>query len=323
MKIVADYMTEKVVTIDCERTVFETVMIMRQGRMGSLLVTENNLPCGIFTERDLLNKVDFANQQTLQSMKIRDVMTRDLKTVPYNDPYTNVIELMQRYNIRHMPVEKDGKIIGIVSLRDLLRHYYEDLEVLFNDTVTALSSAVEKRDPYTAGHQERVKQLSCAIASELNLPQKQISGVSMSAVIHDVGKVYIPTQILNKPGKLNDAELTLIKVHPQVGYDILKGIDFPWPIAEVVLQHHEKIDGSGYPQGIKNDKILFEAKIIGVADVVEAMASHRPYRPSLGIDKALQEIERFKGSKFDAQIVDTCVKLFKEKNFQFAEVHNI
>ncbi|GAH90174.1 unnamed protein product [marine sediment metagenome] len=151
------------------------------------------------------------------------------------------------------------------------------------------------------------------------MPAKTISAPNklIAALVHDIGKINIPAEILSKPSKLNEMELSLIKNHPKTGYDILKTIDFPWPVARIVLQHHERLDGSGYPQGLKGKKILLEAKIMGVADVVEAMSSHRPYRPSLGIDKALEEISQNRGIFYDPEVVDVCLKLFKEKGFKF------
>jgi putative nucleotidyltransferase with HDIG domain len=184
-------------------------------------------------------------------------------------------------------------------------------------TIYTISKIIETRDPYTAGHQNTVSQLSVAIAQEMKLPEDKIEGIRIAALVHDIGKINIPAEILSKPSKLNEMEFSLIKNHPKVGYDILRKIDFSWPVAKIVLQHHEKIDGSGYPQGLKGEKILLEAKIIGVADVVEAMSSHRPYRPSLGIDKALEEISQNRGILYDPEVVDVCLKLFKEKNFKF------
>jgi HD-GYP domain-containing protein (c-di-GMP phosphodiesterase class II) len=151
----------------------------------------------------------------------------------------------------------------------------------------------------------------------MTLSQDKIEGIRITALIHDIGKIGIPAEILSKPSKLNEMEFGLIKNHPKIGYDILRKIDFPWPVAEIVLQHHEKMNGSGYPRGLKGDKILLEAKIIGVADVVEAMSSHRPYRPTLGIDAAMEEISKNKGTLYDPEVVDVCLKLFKEKGFKF------
>jgi len=184
-------------------------------------------------------------------------------------------------------------------------------------TIETMSKIVEAKDPYTAGHQQRVSQLSTAIAKELNLPPDKIEGIRIASLIHDIGKIGLPAEILSKPSKLTDIEFNLIKGHSQIGYDILKSIDFSYPVAQIVLQHHERLDGSGYPNNLKDDEILLEAKIIGVADVVEAMSSHRPYRPALGIDAALEEIIKNKGILYDPEVVDVCLKLFKEKGFKF------
>ena len=185
--------------------------------------------------------------------------------------------------------------------------------------IQVLSAAVEQRDPYTAGHQKRVADLAQAIAQEMGLASDRVEGIRMAGVIHDVGKLSIPAEILSKPTCLADIEYKLIQSHSQAGRDILRGIDFAWPIAEMVLQHHERMDGSGYPQRLKGDDILLEARILAVADVVEAMASHRPYRPALGIEAALKEIEKNKGILFDADVVSACLTLFREKGFRFGE----
>jgi putative nucleotidyltransferase with HDIG domain len=179
-----------------------------------------------------------------------------------------------------------------------------------------VSKIIEAKDPYISGHQQRVSQLATAMAKELNLSQDKVEGIRVASLIHDIGKIGLPTEILSKPTKLTDTEFNLIKEHSQKGYDILKSIDFAYPVDQIVLQHHEKINGTGYPNKIKGDKILLEAKIIGVADVVEAMSSHRPYRPALGIDRALEEILKNKGILYDPAVVDACLKLFKEKGFK-------
>ncbi|MBN2284384.1 MAG: PAS domain S-box protein [Deltaproteobacteria bacterium] len=198
-----------------------------------------------------------------------------------------------------------------------LKKSFEKLQKRMEETVSALASITEKRDPYTAGHQQRVAQLACAIAREMDLPEAQIEGIMVAATLHDIGKIYEPSEILSKPGILTEIEFLMMKVHPQIGYDILKNIDFPWPVAQIVLQHHEKLDGSGYPKGISGDDILLEARIIAVADVVEAMASHRPYRSALGIDAALEEISEQRGTFYDPAVVDACLKLFRKRNFEF------
>jgi HD-GYP domain-containing protein (c-di-GMP phosphodiesterase class II) len=183
-------------------------------------------------------------------------------------------------------------------------------------TVSALASVAEVRDPYTAGHQQRVTRLAVAIATEMGLPQEQIEGIHVAGSLHDVGKLYVPAEILSKPGRLSEVEFNLVKLHSQAGYDVLKNVEFPWPIAQIVLQHHERLDGSGYPQGLKGEDILLEAKILAVADVVEAMASHRPYRPALGIGQALDEIAQKSGILYDSKVVDACFRLFYDKEFK-------
>jgi putative nucleotidyltransferase with HDIG domain len=193
----------------------------------------------------------------------------------------------------------------------------DKLRSAMSGVVQAMALTVERRDPYTAGHQRRVSDLARGVAAEMALPTHQIDGIRMAGLIHDLGKICVPVEILSKPGQLTEIEHTLIKDHPQVGYEILKEIEFPWPVAQIVLQHHERIDGSGYPVGLSGDDIIIEAKTLAVADVVEAMASHRPYRPTLGRDMALKEISQNRGVLYDADVVDACMKLLQEKNFQF------
>jgi putative nucleotidyltransferase with HDIG domain len=176
---------------------------------------------------------------------------------------------------------------------------------------------VDARDRYTAGHQLRVTELACAIAEAMGSPKEQIQAVHVAGLLHDVGKMLLPTEILTKPGRLNDIEFAMIRTHPKSGYNILKSIEFPWPIAKMVLQHHERMDGSGYPDRIRGEEILIEARILAVADVVEAMSSHRPYRPALGLDKALDEVVTNRGVLYDPLVVDACVRVFKEEAFNF------
>ena len=186
------------------------------------------------------------------------------------------------------------------------------------ESISSLAALVEMRDPYTAGHQRRVTQLAVAIAKELHLQEEQIEGIQLAGVMHDGGKVRIPAEILSMPRRLTEIEFLFIKEHAKSGYEILKTIDFPWPIAQIVLQHHERLDGSGYPNNLKGDEIVLEAKIIAVADVVEAMASHRPYRAALGIDAALKEIECNRNLLYEPAVVDACLKLFREQGFNFS-----
>lgn len=205
----------------------------------------------------------------------------------------------------------------VAERTERLQDTLESLRKAMGGTIRVISSTVEIRDPYTAGHQQRVTTLACAIATEMGLPEDKIDGLQMGGIIHDLGKIAVPAEILSKPGRITEAEFSIIKSHPQVGNDILKDIEFPWPIAEMVYQHHERMDGSGYPQGLSGEDILLEARILCIADVVEAMASHRPYRPALGIDVALEEISKNKGVLYDPEVVDTCLKIFTEKDFMF------
>jgi PAS domain S-box-containing protein/putative nucleotidyltransferase with HDIG domain len=201
------------------------------------------------------------------------------------------------------------------TAEDSLKQSYEKLQKTLRGIVKALATAVEMRDPYTAGHQQQVVRLACAMAREMGLAEEQIEGLSVAGALHDIGKINIPAEILSKPGKLSEIEFEIIKTHAQVGFAILRGIDFPWPVAAVIAQHHERMDGSGYPFGLPGPDILLEARILAVADVVEAMASHRPYRPALGIEKALEEISRNRGVLYDSEVVDACIRVFTEKGF--------
>ncbi len=213
-----------------------------------------------------------------------------------------------------------GVIIDITErkrIEDERRQSLDKLLMTMEAAIEAMAAVIEIRDPHTAGHQRRVAQLSAAIAEELGLSEDRIRGLHMACIVHDIGKVQVPAEILNKPARLTEPEFDLIKTHPSAGYEILKHLDFPWPVAQIVLQHHERMNGSGYPLGISDGDILLEARILGVADVVEAMVSHRPYRPPLGIDQALEEISRNSGILYDSRVVDACLKLFHAKGFRF------
>ena len=198
-----------------------------------------------------------------------------------------------------------------------LQHTLEKSRKALGGIIQAMALTVETRDPYTAGHQRRATNLAHAIAKEMGLSEEQIEGIRMAGVIHDIGKISVPAEILSRPGRLTEIEFNLVKTHPQVGYEILKRIELPWSITQIVLRHHERMDGSGYPAGLSGEEILVEARILGVADVVEAMSSHQPYRPALGIDKALEEISRNRGVLYDPSAVDACLKVFTEKGFRF------
>ena len=207
-------------------------------------------------------------------------------------------------------------ISELVSGRRQLEKTLTELREALGGTIEAMALTVETRDPYTAGHQRRVSNLARAIATEMGVSEDQIQGIRLAGVIHDIGKISVPGEILSKPGKISKNEFGIIKEHPQVGHNILNTVDFPWPIAQIVLQHHERMDGSGYPDGISGENILLEARILAVADVVEAMASHRPYRASLGIDIALREILKNRGFFYDPNVVDACLRLFNEIGYR-------
>jgi PAS domain S-box-containing protein len=209
-------------------------------------------------------------------------------------------------------------------LEEDVKRYHESLEKSnklleqrFEQSISLISKIGEMRDIYTAGHQKRVKELSCAIASEIGLTQEQITNISYGAQIHDIGKAFIASEMLNKPGKISDLEFKIIQTHVEIGYNTVKDVDFPWEVSTMIYQHHERLDGLGYPQGLSGEQIILESRILAVSDVVEAMTSSRPYRPALGIDVALEEIAKYRGAKYDEVVVDTCIKLFKEKGFQF------
>ncbi len=235
----------------------------------------------------------------------------DFVTKPYQRD-----ELLARVRTHLEVVRLHNRLEELVEERTReLRESENKLRASLLDSIAAIAATIERRDPYTAGHQRRVAYLATSIATELKLPEDQIEGLSLASSVHDIGKIQVPAEILSKPGELSDIERSLIKKHPEIGYDILKSIDFPWPIAKTVLQHHEHLNGSGYPFGLKDDEILYEAKILSVADVVEAMMSHRPYRASLSIQAALEEIEQNRGTLYDPKVADACLRAFKKQGY--------
>jgi PAS domain S-box-containing protein/putative nucleotidyltransferase with HDIG domain len=200
-----------------------------------------------------------------------------------------------------------------------IQRYLEQLKTAFMSTVEVATTLNEMRDPHTAGHERHVGEIAAALGTELGLDEQRIEGLRVAGFLHDIGKTTVPVEILSKPGKLSPIEYELIKGHPQAGYDVLKDVKFPWPVADIALQHHERMDGSGYPQGLKGDAILLEARIMAVADVMEAMSSYRPYRPRLGVDAVLGEIERGRGTAYDPAVADACLRLFRERGYRLPE----
>ncbi len=244
------------------------------------------------------------------------IMRKDGSTVPVILYFSPIIHEGEPMGLR-------GIIIDISERKRLIEERLNNLERLrrsLEETIGALVSTLEARDPYTAGHQKRVANLAVAIATEMGLSDEQIDGIRMAGLVHDIGKIYIPSDLLNKRHRLSEAEYELFKSHCQVGYDILKTIDFPWPVAPMVLQHHERQDGSGYPDGLDGRDIMIEARILAVADVIEAMSDHRPYRPAYNVGDALEEVLHHKDSLYDPEVVDACLRVFYNKGFTFKEV---
>ena len=269
-------------------------------------------------QKDTKNMLEreFAIEHNYSSVAV--IPIKSLKNTPYvlvvyghhpNELNNSLITLLKNL--------ADDITFGIDNLEQHAEHLnlVEQVHHSLNNTIMAIASLVEQRDPYTAGHQRRVASLAVKIAEDLGLSPSQIMGLQMASVVHDIGKIHIPAEILSKPSALTAAEFEIIKTHPTVGWEVLKNIDFPWPVAEIVYQHHERLDGSGYPRGLKSDEILLETKILMVADVIDAMSVHRPYRPALDMLSALQEIMQHKGRLFDAKVVDSCVKLIIDKKY--------
>ncbi len=226
--------------------------------------------------------------------------------------------------LRSAPITWMNQRAWVIGIRDITERKQIELrehevasriEHAMLGTIDVVSRMMDLRDPYTSGHERRVGEVAAAIAAEMGLDADTQRGLRVAGNLHDVGKITVPAEILSKPGKLSALEFEMIKGHAELGYQVLKDIDFPWPVAEVAYQHHERIDGSGYPRGLKGDAILIDARIMAVADVVEAMSSHRPYREGMGIDKAVADIERGRGTIYDAKVADACVRLFRDKGY--------
>lgn len=302
----------------------QRVRVRSTDEMGALAAAFNSMLDRLAKERtacesrsrSLEDKVVSRSLEMEREIKERMRMEKELRLVKQ--------ELEKRVckrteELSRVNDELNGRIIETRRSRSQLEHTMEQLARALEGTIDAMSLTIEMRDMYTAGHQRRVAALAEAIAVEMQLPSDRIEGIRMSGIIHDIGKIAMPAEILTKPARLSANEFQLIKEHPRVGYDILKKIEFPWPVAQIILQHHERMDGSGYPDGLVGEAILLEARILAVADVVEALSSHRPYRPALGLEKAIEEIRRGRGIRYDIQVVDACFRLFKEHRFAFAK----
>ena len=317
-----------------ERVKAEKAVRVSEEKLRS--ITENSSDHIMLVGQDL--KIQFINKtgpglkkEDIIGKSINDFAPKDFRKLAY-DKFQSVLKTgkptsyqaeyltakgeTNYFDIRLSPITREGKVVLVVSNSNNVterKQAEERLKKNMDATIETVSKIIEVRDPYTAGHQKNVSQMAVFIAQEMKLPKDKIEGIRIASLVHDIGKISVPAEILNKTTKLNEMEFNLIKVHSQTGYDILKSIDFSYPIARIVLQHHERLNGSGYPNKLKGYKILLEAKIIGAADVVEAMSSHRPYRPAWSMDKALEEISKNKGILYDPEVVDSCIKLFKEK----------
>jgi HD-GYP domain-containing protein (c-di-GMP phosphodiesterase class II) len=301
-------MTNHLVRVEADTPVTEAAGIMRQARISSILVTEGGEIQGIFTERDLLFKVDLGDPE-LPRQTVGEFMSRDLVTATDEAGFAELIGLMRTRGIRHLPITHQGSIAGLVTIRDLLSHHNEYLVDLMEEIIGSLAKAIGEKDPYTAGHQHRVARIACLIAQELGWTGSQIRGLNLAAFVHDIGKLYVPLEILCRPGRLSSNEFNLIQEHPAVGHGILESIEFDWPIAEIVWQHHERLDGTGYPRGLAGDQILAEARVLSVADIFEAVSSHRPYRAALGMGKAVEIIQTSGETQLDPQAVGACLAI--------------
>lgn len=310
-----------------------------------------NSPAGII-KINRRHEIEFVNQESLlllsQDDKINNVLGQLISRIPqFNRAgWASLFNQLKKGNeiegeetftkspnkaivkIKGVPIFEEDVYSGAVLLlndntesilaEEKLKKSLKMLQKATEDIVQAMSYTSEIRDPYTAGHQKKVCELAVAIGEDMKISEEQLQGVKFAAMIHDIGKISVPSDILSKPGKIGKTEFEVIKIHSQTGYELLDKINFPWPISQIVHQHHERMDGSGYPSGFKGDDILLEARIIAVADTVEAMTSHRPYRPSLGIERALEEIKNNRGKYFDPGAVDACIDIF-ENGFQFSE----
>jgi PAS domain S-box-containing protein/putative nucleotidyltransferase with HDIG domain len=279
----------------------------------SLLVTENDA-------RQMMHsgKIDLVETPAKVwlgvPLRVKDDVIGALVVQNYDDPLTYT---RKDLDILEFVSERMAAAIERKRVDEEMKMSIERLKKTSTSIIFTMAKILELRDPYTAGHQQRVARLACAIAREMGLTEEEVDGVFMAALIHDIGKIYVPAEILNRPAKLNETEMDLVKTHPNIGYDIVKEIDFSQPVDSIVVQHHERIDGSGYPNGIDGKDIILQARILAVADVVEAMASHRPYRPALSLDETLGEIDRCRDTLYDSRVVDACMKVFRDNNFKF------
>ena len=291
----------------------------------ALLVLDTNAIDVVITDISMPGMNGIELTKIIKTKHNSDVIVMTGYTGKYE--YVDIIRMGARDFIRKPVGVKEfiARLKRVLKERETLYELNRTLDKFQKATsgiVQVLSRTVEMRDPYTAGHQDIVAELACAIAAELELSPERIYGLRMAGLLHDIGKICIPSEILSKPRRLSEPEFAMIKHHPQVATDILKDIDFPWPLAQIIYQHHERMDGSGYPQGLYGNQILLEARILAVADVFETIASHRPYRPALGIDKAISELELNSGKLYDPDVVSACLKLVEKGVFNFLDTES-
>ncbi|MGD0352796.1 MAG: HD domain-containing phosphohydrolase [Dehalococcoidia bacterium] len=281
-----------------------------------------------YDEEELLriNLYELNAPEQVETVKAKIVELIEKNQLTFESVHVCKNKPLAPVEISSLIIESGGRKLIVSAVCDIserkrtaeeLRQTSLRLQRAIEGAINAVALTTEIRDPYTAGHQHRVAKLACSIGRELGLSENQIEGVRVAGTLHDIGKIYVPAEILSRPGRLRQNEINLVKDHAQVGYDLLSTIEFPWPVAQIVLQHHERMNGSGYPLGLSGDEILIEAKIMSVADVVEAMASHRPYRPALSIEEALLEILQQRGVLYSPEAVDACIKVFTQKGFKF------
>jgi PAS domain S-box-containing protein/putative nucleotidyltransferase with HDIG domain len=283
-----------------------------------------------YKREELIGKsdFDFFPKEQAEVFWARDeIVFNEITTDSNEEQFTDaggVVHNILTKKTLYVDAQGEKFIVGIIQditqqkvTEESLLESYRKLQRTLEGTANALATALEKRDPYTAGHEKRVAKLACAIAEEMGLSKDAVAGIRVTAFLHDIGKIVVPAEILSKPSRLNEFEYSIVKTHPEVGYEILKELEFPWPVAQVILQHHERLNGTGYPKGLNGESIIKEARIMAVADVTEAMCSHRPYRPSLGIQKALDELKQHSGTLYDPVVVDACIAVFTKQNFKF------
>jgi len=276
-------------------------------------------PSSADTVRGLAAKLVAADRDGRESPELQhpveiELRRRDGSTVSVDTTVT-VMRDLGGHPVQFLGVLRD--VTERKEAEEQLQQSFQKMERTLEGTIQAIRTMVDSRDRYTAGHQLRVTELACAIAEAMGSSKELVRAVHVAGLLHDVGKILLPTEILTKPGRLNDIEFAMVRTHAKAGYNILKLIEFPWPVAKTVLQHHERMDGSGYPDRVRGEEILMESRILAVADVVEAMSSHRPYRAALGLDKALDEIVKNSGVLYDPLVVDVCVRVFREDAFSF------